>query len=189
MNLLSRRYIVIDTETTGLPHQPWARVVELAAVLLDEEGAEVDTFSSLVCPEILDHRAEPALAVNHLTLDDLRDAPSTREVAAAWYRWWMDRGQPMATAYNVQFDRHMVERMLVPMAVPTPTWGRCIMEHSTKVHGRKARLGDVALRLGIQPQEPAHRALADARTAALIMVELQRQAWARATHADRGGAS
>ena len=54
MTLLASRLVVLDTETSGFQGQAWARILEVGAVLLDLDGVEVDTFASLVRPDVLD---------------------------------------------------------------------------------------------------------------------------------------
>jgi DNA polymerase III epsilon subunit-like protein len=73
--LLRRPICVLDTETTGFPDQPWSRVVEVAAVLLETDGHEIDAVSTLVRPEIHDARAVHAERIHGLTREALVDAP------------------------------------------------------------------------------------------------------------------
>ena len=189
MPLLSRPLVVLDTETTGFPEAAWSRVVELAAVRLDTDGSEVDTFAALVRPEIFDARAAGAVRVNGITSEMVADAPLAGEVAES-FRVWL--GTAAATSFNVAFDRPMVERM----GLDKLTWASCIMERAMAVLGplgklRKAdpshprytpgkewlwpSLAVSADHFGVVVDGTPHRALTDARTAAGVAVAILRR--------------
>lgn len=188
--LLPHGLVVLDTETTGLPSTPWARVVELAAVLLDPEGREVDTFATLVRPDVLDDRALPASRIHGITAEMLVDAMETAQVVAD-FRDWLGAAIPV-TSYNVGFDRVMVERM----GLTDLRWAHCVMLRSMELMGPAGVLRDAdpshpryepgrpwlwpSLEQArtffcVEPQEPAHRALSDARVAARVAVEVRRR--------------
>lgn len=164
---------VVDTETTGLPHHPWAEVIELAAVALDAGGAEVATFSTFVSPVVLDERAAPALRVNGLQPSDLHGAPGAQVVAADFRAWLAGLGGPSLTSYNVAFDCGMLQRMGLGDEV---VWRACLMHeaHAAMGSGRRGNLAAAAAHFGVVSCQPAHRALSDARTAAGIYRALHR---------------
>lgn len=176
MRLLRERLCVLDTETTGLPGSEWARVVEVGAVIYDVDGTEISTFSSLVRPSILDERARPALEVNRLTVDEILAAPAEQEVVPAFLHWHHEHGAPWVSAYNVPFDQDFMSRLLGERR-DALVWGRCIMAESSRLCGlrRRARLSEMAQLLGVPQQLPAHRALADARTAGEVLLALLRR--------------
>ena len=188
--LLPHGLVVLDTETTGLPSASWSRVVELAAVLLDTQGREVDTFTSLVRPDILDARAAGAQRIHGITPAMLADAPDAAQVVAD-FRAWIATAIPV-TAFNVAFDRPMTERM----GLTGLRWAHCIMlrsldimgpagvlapadpSHPRYVPGREwlwPSLAAASEFFGVPAQEPAHRALSDARRAAAVAVEVRRR--------------
>lgn len=183
MSLFRSQLIVLDTETTGFPGQDWAGVCELGAVLLDEEGNEVSTFSSLCRPPVLDERAANALSINHITMEELLAAPPS-DVVAEDFRNFAD--DLYCTAFNVGFDRPMMERM----GVKPPWikgWATCIMLRATKVMGEAgalpkwpngtpkwAKLEEAAAYFGVPVVGDAHRALTDARTAAGVAISIRR---------------
>lgn len=70
-------FAVVDVETTGFGRQD--RIVEIAIVCLDNSGAVVDEFSTLVNPQ----RDVGAIDVHGITADMVADAPTFREVAHA----------------------------------------------------------------------------------------------------------
>lgn len=184
--------IVVDTETTGFPEAPWSRVVELAAVQIDVDGNLTRTFETLVRPEIFDHRAAGAVKVHGLTRELVAEAPLAGEAAAAFSAWMASTGAGYVTAFNTAFDMPMLDRM----GLDGLYWAGCAMmrsmdimgpagalrdadpSHPRFVEGRPwlwPSLKDAAAFFGVLPQEPAHRALADAKTAALVVVEIRRR--------------
>lgn len=192
MTLFRSPIIVLDTETTGIyPRDPWAEVIELAAVLVGCDGREIDTFATFVQPAVLDERAAGALAVNQITPDMLQGQPVAFSAAASFRGWVDSRGGGHVTAFNIVFDRPMCERM----GLTSLRWASCVMERSMAVMGpagvlRNAnprhpnydpgrpwlwpKLSAAAEWFGVPVVGEAHRALTDARTAAGIMIAIQR---------------
>lgn len=183
MSILPARLIVLDTETTGFPRDDWSRVIELGAVVLDTDGQEVSSFSSLVCPDILDDRATKALEINHIEAHELRGAPVVARVVSDFRSWATSTGARYVTSFNVGFDRPMVARM----GLPDLAWASCIMERAMDVMGpagalpagryggwKWPKLSEAAEFFGVAVEGDAHRALTDARTAARIAVAIKR---------------
>lgn len=187
--MFSGSFIALDTETTGFPSHPWSRVIELGAVVIDCEGNIADEFSRLIRPDVIDSRADGALAINHITREEVDAADDTATVIADFASWADGR---YVTAYNVDFDRPMMER-----ASFRGRWASCIMLRSMAIMGPAgvlrpaspsqpryradrpwlwpslAAAGDY---FGVPPCEPAHRALSDAKRAAGVAVAMQRLA-------------
>ncbi len=184
---LERPLLVLDTETTGLPKDPWAHVVDLGAVLLTYKGEVVDTFEAMTCPPVLDARADVALKINNLTHAEVLAAPPHEVVVERFMIWMAHHGMPFVTSFNVDFDREMVERMGPRMA--NMPWAPCIMKTSMAFMGPAGKLRDAHPRhprfnpkipwlfpklvhaaefFEVPVCGPAHRALPDAQTAAGI---------------------
>ncbi|HLD90214.1 MAG TPA: 3'-5' exonuclease [Patescibacteria group bacterium] len=202
--------VVVDTETTGFPGQDWARVVELGAVLLDFYGHEVACMSTLVRPDILDERADQALAVNGITRAMLEHAPP-ESGAKVLFESLLRRaaGPIIVTAFSVAFDAPMMVRTGIRCSSTDPayiaahgtalwwSWGHCIMlaahDHmrarSVTIADRKGRaknsvsLAAACTHFGVE-QGQAHRALDDARAAARVLVEMRRREMAGVPVAD-----
>ena len=70
---------IVDLETTGLPDDPAAELLELGVVLLDAGSSEVSTLDTLVRPS----QPLPLLIqrLTGLTDADVADAPAAAEVA------------------------------------------------------------------------------------------------------------
>ena len=54
--------IIIDTETTGLAHEPDARPWQIAAVVIAPDGREIAAFDGRGCPDVWNAGADEALA-------------------------------------------------------------------------------------------------------------------------------
>lgn len=186
-DLFRRPLIVVDTETTGFLDDPEAQPWEIGAVLLHRSGAELSTFSAIGCPAALHDRMLPALRIGGVTMDYLRDQPPMSEIVIDFQAWLAERSKEATesrawTAFNIAFDRPMLTRI----GVQVETWAPCIMERVKPIMGnagalpwfdkyndwKMPKLSEAAAFFNVPQQEPAHRALADARTAALIAVEL-----------------
>lgn len=178
MSLFGTRLIVVDTETTGFPNQEWARIVEIGAVCLDEDGEEIGVFSSLLRPDIFDERADGALAVNKIPRADIEAAPRTERVMDGFAAWIVETGACWISAYNVAFDRFMLEAVGLARRLPGLRWASCIMLRSQAALrlSRWPSLTAAARNFGVVPDGDAHRALTDARTAAKIAIEIKRRA-------------
>lgn len=168
--------LVVDTETTGLPNDRDARVIELGAVLIRlDDGAEAKTFHSFVRPDVWSPRAAGALRINGLTRDEVyaHGLPQT-EAASAWEDWWRHYlGAPPVHAWNAPFDREMMRRMGWD---PEPTaWGPCLLGQATKRFGYRMRLEAAVEKLGLRLDPQPHRALGDARIAARVGREMRNQ--------------
>ena len=165
--------LVIDTETTGLPGHQWTQPVELAAVLLDATGAEVSAFEILIRPPILDSRADDALRISGLTRARLWSegiAPVyARQALLSWLRGQQQQPERVY-AFNMAFDCQMLRRIGIDLQEIAPL--DCVQSEATRA-GSRGRLAVIAERLGVPVQQPAHRALADARTAAGVLVRLR----------------
>lgn len=189
MPLLRSPWLVLDTETTGLPRERWTRPCEAAFVLLDEEGRTVSEWSSLIrvpCPLA----ADPALRLTGISREEIEAAPEPDAVIADFEAWRAKHGATTAplTSFNIGFDRPMLERLWPDLG----PWGACVMLIATKVMDRAgalarwdsgeakwAKLEEAARFFSVSQEQGAHRALADARVAAAILVALARGDGAR----------
>lgn len=180
------KFIIPDIETTGRRTYN-SRIIEVAAVVLDQNFAEIERWSSLVNPgpEAMALAQPKAMEVNRLTENDLKDAPGT-ENAAAGFRALVER-HPEATihAFNNEFDSWFLAQP--PWNIPLKRWGECIMLAAMEIMEEAGVLG---LRYNGTPKFPnlreaiayfrlksetSHRAIGDARAAADVFIEILRQ--------------
>ena len=190
--MIRSRLCVLDTETTGLPRDGSARVVELGAVILDTDGAEIASFSALCRPDVyFADTAREALAINGIAEADVLAAAPSRAVRQDFLDWLTKHQCGWVTAYNVEFDREMCRRM--GFAPEWPKWGPCIMLRSVPALAAAGKLRPAdpthpryrpdmpwlfpslalaAEHFGVTPEGQAHRALTDAMTAARVLLAL-----------------
>jgi DNA polymerase III epsilon subunit-like protein len=174
-----RWMVVVDTETTGLPGDPWAELVEIGAVVLDDEGDEIGAFSSLLRPSFPPPvEADPAFAVNGLTRALLSRAPDRAAVLLAFRAWLAAYEHPPATAWPVVFEQHFLAGLGLRWTSCLQRAGTAVMKvrgaftPSTRSDGTRrehASLAVAADHFGVVPTGPTHRALVDARIAAGIL--------------------
>ena len=177
-------FIAFDTETTGLYDD--ARVIDVAAVRF-EKGKIVDHYWSLINPgdEVNwdDPGVQKAMAVNQLTREELKDAPSFEQVFAPLMAAFAQ--SPIWVAHNKAFDLRMIkaERMRLQQKlgkdladqVPKPAVVICTMLvdrilNPTK-HHIKRNLASVCERRGVMP-DSAHRALVDAEACGKVLWQM-----------------
>lgn len=163
---------VLDTETTGLPSAPWARVMELAAVALDQNYEEVSCFHSLIKPDVFDERANRALAYCGLTREDFLSAPYVELVREDFLDWCSENRIREVWAYNRSFD----EGMLLRSGFKLP-WTGCVMRKAREKMPYRPK--DPPLREAVEyflgaPPETQHRALNDAVSAAKVLSVVMR---------------
>ncbi len=109
---LNERFIVVDTETTGV-NTAEDRIVSIAAIII-ENGQPVDTFYTLVNPNR--HIPEEATRINHITDQMVQAAPSEKEACIEFLAFCGDAifSKTLFVAYNSSFDftliKHAMER-------------------------------------------------------------------------------
>lgn len=180
------KFIIVDIETTGRRTYN-SRIVEVAAVVLDQNFAEIERWSSLVNPgpEAMALAQPKAMEVNGLTAEALKDAPSTENVAAGIQELLARHPEATIHAFNNEFDSWFLAQP--PWNVDWKRWGECIMLAAMEIMEDS---GVLELRYNGKPKFPnlkeaiaffdlksetSHRAIGDARAAADVFVELLRQ--------------
>jgi len=170
---------VVDTETTGLPDNPDAQVVEVAATIFDlSTGQEVRCWSTLVKPSTWGEEGRK-VASEICGLDpDLIDAhgmePSMAQMALLDFA-----GRLPLHAWNRPFDEEMVRRMDPdePRLARPELWGPCLMrEFSAVSRGNpdlRSKLTYAYEQCGFTEPDNAHRALVDARMAAQVICHVR----------------
>ena len=180
MGLFRTPIVVLDTETTGFPTDPEASIWDIGAVLLDVDGVEVAHFEAMGCPPVLHERMDEALAIGGMTREQLSGHPPIADAVAALHAWLAKLpAEAKLTAFNIAFDQPMLLRAGF---ASSRAWAPCVMEACKPIMGdagclpwyrkyndwKMPRLSEAATFFKVEQQLPAHRALADARTAGLI---------------------
>ena len=173
-NRLRRRFIAVDFETSGL-NRTSDRIIEIGAVRF-ENGREIDSFSCLV--KSVPHIPAVASAVNHITDEDLRLYGLTETDAFHRFIDWL--GEEVFTGFiplvshNARFDMAFLENTLDRLCIGLS--GDIRYFDTLTLSRRHLSLPDykqdtVAQAFGIVNPD-AHRAVTDARTCGLIMLQL-----------------
>lgn len=162
-NVVAPRFVVLDCETTGLYPSGGHQMVELALLEVDEHGAIVDRYSTLLKPR----RGLDASAIHGIDADELSLAPSFDQVVGEVSDRLRGR---VIVAHNARFDRAFLESELGRCGIdvaPLPVV--CTMELASRIGigGVRRRLDDCRASLGLDGQN-GHTALADAEAAAAI---------------------
>ena len=76
---MAKKYIILDTETTGLHVKEGHRIIEIGAVLLNDRKKSEDHFHTYLNPmRLID---EEATQVHGITNEDLNDKPLFEDIA------------------------------------------------------------------------------------------------------------
>lgn len=171
--LADPRVLILDTETTGLGDDD--QIVEIA--IINTQGATL--LDTLVRPTI--PIGAEAAYVHGLQDADLADAPTFADL---WPQIAEILTGKTILTYNMRFDSAMLTQSARAHAINL-NWLSpdldvklgCLMEMSTKhlIRRRWLSLFNCAAFLGVQVQEPAHRALGDARTALAILIAIAKE--------------
>lgn len=99
---LKRRFIAVDTETTGFNVNTEA-LLEIGATIF-EDGKIVDTFSTLIHPSIVIRSY--VTAINGITNNMVKDAPSESEAIKQFFDFIGNgiNSQTLLVAHNASFD-------------------------------------------------------------------------------------
>ena len=159
------RFAVIDIETTGLSPAHHHRVVEVAVVLVDDAGAPVYEWETMVNPQ----RDVGAGEIHGLTAADLYTAPTFDRIAGELASLMQGR---VPVAHNLSFDAPFLasEYLRLGAAIPlTPTTGLCTMRLAGRYLAGGPRNLTACCECAACPIESAHSALGDARATALLL--------------------
>lgn len=169
-------FTVLDLETTGL-YPSTDRVVEVGLVQLDDQGAEVASWTTLVDPG----RDVGPTSIHGISAGDVLGAPRFADIAPELL-WWF--GGTILAAHNARFDRSFLDAEFarVGLGEPIPSM-LCTMNESNRLGLTfSRRLVDCCEELDLEAR-PSHCALDDARAAGAILAELLRVRGVRALEA------
>ncbi|MDO5568589.1 MAG: exonuclease domain-containing protein [bacterium] len=110
VEILKKKYIAFDVETTGL-NPVENRIVELGAVLF-ENGIPIKKFSSLVNPnQSISHEA---MRVNNISNDMIKNSPDEKIVFSEFLEFLGDSlsGETIICAHNARFDLEFLTNTL-----------------------------------------------------------------------------
>jgi DNA polymerase-3 subunit epsilon len=158
-------FVIFDVETTGLFASQHHRVLELAAVRIDDSGEIKNEFVSLFNPE----RDIGPTSIHGLVSSDILDAPKFEDLAGDIAEFF--DGAIAYAGHNVLFDVGFLKSEFNRFGVVVPELPlACTM----RLAGG-GRLSSCCENHGIDAPEEAHSALDDARATAGFFLELYRQ--------------
>lgn len=164
-SVFPEKYIVVDTETTGLDSAANS-IIEIAALKV-ENNVVVDTFHSYI---YRDRVPTEASRVNGITADMLADAPKEADVIKAYHDF---SGDLPLVGHNILFDLQFIRRAIQNnMDIPYSVTTFDTLEIArAALYSPSKRLGDVADHLGIEHPDD-HSALGDAKTTLAVFLAL-----------------
>lgn len=176
---IPREYVSFDIETTGL-NPNTDRIIEYGAVKY-KDGKEIDSFSCFVNPQC--HIPEEATRVNHITDDMVKNASG---YVMALYEFLDFCQNSTLVGHNIdEFDIPFIKEEAKRAARSVLTdKGKALFDiknssfdtlsFTGKVFYKRMKLTVLSNYLNIN-QNNAHRALDDARTAALCLEEVYKR--------------
>ena len=171
---MAKKYIVLDTETTGLEVKQGHRVIEIGAVLLNDRKKSEDHFHSYLNPSrSID---EEASKVHGIVNSDLEGMPSFDEIAEAFIEFI--EGSTLVI-HNAPFDVGFLNHELKLASTSFPMLEDiCEIEDSLslardKYPGQRNSLDALAVRYDISGYDRTfHGALLDANILADVYMRL-----------------
>ncbi|MGJ0203029.1 exonuclease domain-containing protein [Leucobacter sp. gxy201] len=177
---MSRGFVILDFETTGLAPKRGDRVVEVGAVYMSPSLQLNDGLETIVNPQ----RDVGPTSVHGLSARDVFDAPTFDQVAPSLLKMLEGR---VIVGHNVSFDLRFLAAELeregfdVPefVAIDTVQAAKGLLKSNPP---RSYKLGDVAAHLGINAAEvfkfvgleerPEHSAFGDAMVTSFVLSAL-----------------
>ena len=183
--------LFFDTETTGVPRnykapasdlKNWPRLVQIAWLLADDDGGEIESAEYIVKPEGFTIPAEAARIHGISTEMAIRDGLDIKSVLAEALMCLGKVSQ--LVGHNIDFDEKILGAELLRSGHPNCVETKqrlCTMRSATDYcrlpgpYGYKwPKLEELHRKLFNQPLDGAHRALVDVRACAKCYFELRR---------------
>ena len=171
---MAKKYIVLDTETTGLEVKAGHRVIEIGAVLLNDRKKSEHHFHTYLNPSRLID--EEASKVHGITNADLEDSPSFDEIAEEFIQFI--EGSTLVI-HNAPFDIGFLNNELKIASTKYPKIeDLCEVEDSLaiardKYPGQRNSLDALAQRFDVKGYDRTfHGALLDANILSDVFIQL-----------------
>ncbi len=188
-------FLSLDLEMSG-PEPGWNEIIQIGAVLLDDNWNELSEFLQNVYPENHDAFSVSSQKIHGLSLDDLEDAPMIYDVLPEFEQWacqtlnrtWISEKAPLTDliicgqsilsdiAFLQYSYRH--EKMKWPFSYKllelfsVSHYAFKILENNGKTAPKQRGLGAVASFFNLTREEQTHNALEDAKLSAACFREL-----------------
>ena len=168
------RYIILDTETTGLDPSQGHKLVEVGAVEMIDRQLTGNHFHHYINPQR--DSDEGALGVHGLTTEFLRDKPLFKSIAQDLLNF-IDGATVLI--HNASFDTKFINAELAALNMP-PMHSVCTVEDTLAMAkqmfpGKRNNLDALCDRLGVNnAHRTLHGALLDAELLADVYIALTR---------------
>ena len=168
---LKERFIVVDTETSGLDSTV-DRILSIAAIIY-ENGDPVQQFYTLINQPV--YISPEATAVNGITSQMLQGAPSEQSAMTSFAEFCGDalKSKTLLVAFNSSFDFRFIKKAMDRCGIAGNVRHFDVLSYSRKniAELKNYKQVTVAKHLGIDTTN-AHNALADCRMCANILLKL-----------------
>lgn len=178
--------LVFDTETTGIPAHPNARMdtqprnIEWGGVLVNSDGEILEELGLLINPEVIPKNVGQQsnlidkagiLRISGIDSDTLKDYPTFAEVLPQILPFFQKADQLIA--HNLPFDKTMMELDLKrigcdPLTFPWPRIMTCTSQEHQEEWGRRPKLLELYEHYTGTPLAQTHRALDDVKALVVI---------------------
>ena len=179
-------YVVMDLEMCNVPKDKrtaefwWKNeIIQIGAVLMDEDYEIVDEFKSFVQPQYgeIDDFIQRLTGISQA---DVADAPCAAEVLAAFTAWLPEDAYVISWS---ETDAVQIERELEAKEIDLPEldwyldeWLDCQAMFGERMHSeRNYKLSEALNIAGISFESGEHDALVDARNTARLFAKLERE--------------
>lgn len=164
------RYVALDVETTGLSPKNGDRVIEIGAVAIENQGI-IDEFSSLIdVDKMIPWQVQQ---VHGITNEMLEGEPKPDDILPEFYKFIVGS---ILVAHNASFDISFLRHEFALLGMSLNNRFLCTLKMSRKLypHLPNHKLETVSRYLFGESckQMQRHRALDDAKLAALIWLEM-----------------
>ena len=180
------KYVLVDLEMCNIPilfrkyvNDLKREIIQIGAVMLDENFEMIDQFMTYVCPKYGQIDKEINLLTG-IARKDIEDAPNVFEALNAFVSWLPSDAILVSWSENdvIQVEDEIDEKELdIPQLEPyLETWEDCQITFSDKMRTSKIYRLSEALRIsGIELETSEHDALVDAKNTAKLFIKMKKE--------------
>ena len=171
--------IIIDLEFTipDRSDQQITEIIEIGAVCVEDTTMEeLSSFETLVAPTINPYLTARCTEITHIEQEDLHDAPEFEAAIDQLMHWLSSIGEYRIYAWGVsdkqqlykEVKKKVPQHALIGLISEMRDMQRMYMEKN-RIKDRFYALATALNARNIQRVEPAHRALSDAKSTAMLL--------------------